>query len=68
MTLTQRYTATSLDGSSADPSHSLVRRFARDQSRQGPLNDAEFMANVGALANGHIDVRGSRYAVVYERS
>jgi dihydrofolate reductase len=52
VSLTQYYTATSLDGFIADPSHSLEWLFTRDQDRAGPLNYAEFIAGVGALAMG----------------
>ena len=52
MSLTQYYTATSLDGFIADPDHSLGWLFTRDQDRAGPLNYAEFIAEVGALAMG----------------
>ena len=52
MPLTQDYTATSLDGFIADESHSLDWLFTRDQDHGGPLNYAEFIASVGALAMG----------------
>ena len=52
MPLTQYYTATSLDGFIADASHSLDWLFTRDQDHAGPLNYAEFIASVGALAMG----------------
>ncbi|MGH3065615.1 MAG: dihydrofolate reductase family protein [Gaiellaceae bacterium] len=52
MSLTQYYTATTLDGFIADADHSLDWLFTRDQDRQGPLNYAEFVAGVGALAMG----------------
>jgi dihydrofolate reductase len=52
VTLTQYYTATSLDGFIADPENSLDWLFTRDQDRSGPLNYAEFIAGVGALAMG----------------
>ena len=52
MSLTQYYTATSLDGFIADPNHSLDWLFTRDQDRAGPLNYADFNAEVGALAMG----------------
>ena len=52
MGLTQYYTATSLDGFIADERHSLDWLFTRQQDRSGPLNYAEFVANVGATAMG----------------
>src|SRR4249919_879079 len=52
MSLTQYYTATTLDGFIADPDHSLDWLFTRDQDREGLLNYAEFIAGVGALAMG----------------
>jgi dihydrofolate reductase len=52
MSLTQYYTATTLDGFIADPDHSLDWLFTRDQDHAGPLNYAEFIAGVGALAMG----------------
>jgi dihydrofolate reductase len=52
VSLTQYYTATSLDGFIADPDHSLEWLFTRDQDRGGPLNYADFIADVGALAMG----------------
>jgi dihydrofolate reductase len=52
MSLTQYYTATSLDGFIADENHSLDWLFTRNQDRSGPLNYAEFIAEVGALAMG----------------
>ena len=52
MTLTQYYTATTLDGFIADESHSLDWLFTRRQDRSGPLNYAEFIAGVGAVAMG----------------
>src|ERR687898_3117339 len=50
--LTQYYTATTLDGFIADPDNSLDWLFTRNQDRDGPLNYAEFIADVGALAMG----------------
>jgi dihydrofolate reductase len=50
--LTQYYTATTLDGFIADPDDSLEWLFTREQDRDGPLNYAEFVADVGALAMG----------------
>jgi dihydrofolate reductase len=52
VSLTQYYTATTLDGFIADEHHSLEWLFTRKQDRDGPLNYAEFIANVGALAMG----------------
>jgi dihydrofolate reductase len=52
VSLTQYYTATTLDGFIADPNHSLDWLFTRDQDRAGFLNYAEFIAGVGALAMG----------------
>jgi dihydrofolate reductase len=52
MPLTQYYTATTLDGFIADPDDSLEWLFTRDQDREGPLNYAAFITEVGALAMG----------------
>ena len=52
VSLTQYYTATTLDGFIADENHSLEWLFTRDQDRAGPLNYEEFIAGVGALAMG----------------
>jgi dihydrofolate reductase len=52
VSLTQYYTATSLDGFLADENHSLDWLFPRDQDREGPLNYASFIAEAGALAMG----------------
>jgi dihydrofolate reductase len=52
MSLTQYYTATTLDGFIADEDHSLEWLFTRDQDRDGPLNYGAFIADVGALAMG----------------
>ena len=52
MSLTQYYTATTLDGFLADENNSLEWLFTWDQDRAGPGNYAEFIANVGALAMG----------------
>ena len=52
MSLTQYYTATSLDGFIADADHSLEWLFTREQDRDGPLNYDVFIAGVGALAMG----------------
>ena len=52
MSLTKYYTATTLDGFIADPNDSLEWLFTREQDRDGPLNYAAFIAEVGALAMG----------------
>ena len=52
MSLTQYYTATTLDGFIADPDDSLDWLFTRNQDGDGPLNYAEFISEVGALAMG----------------
>ena len=52
MSLTQYYTATTLDGFIADPDNSLEWLFTRDQDLAGLLNYADFIAGVGALAMG----------------
>jgi dihydrofolate reductase len=51
-TITQYYTATSLDGFIADENHSLDWLFTRDQDRGGLLNYGDFIAGVGAVAMG----------------
>ena len=52
MSLTQYYTATSLDGFIADPDNSLDWLFTRKQEADGPLNYDAFIADVGAMAMG----------------
>jgi dihydrofolate reductase len=52
VSLTQYYTATTLDGYIADASHSLDWLFTRQQDRDGFLNYDAFYAEVGALAMG----------------
>ncbi len=52
MSLTQYYTATSLDGYIADPGNSLDWLFTRKQVDDAPLNYGEFIADVGAMAMG----------------
>ena len=52
MGVTQYYTAVSLDGFIADEEHSLEWLFSREQDRAGPLNYADFVAEVGAVAMG----------------
>ena len=50
--LTQYYTATTLDGFIADPNNSLDWLFTRAREKDGPLNYDDFIAGVGALAMG----------------
>jgi dihydrofolate reductase len=52
VSLTQYYTATTLDGFIADPNHSLDWLFTRRREPDGPLNYDEFITRVGALAMG----------------
>ena len=52
MSLTQYYTATSLDGFIADPDNSLEWLFTRKREDDGPLNYGEFIAQIGAMAMG----------------
>jgi dihydrofolate reductase len=52
VSLTQYYTATTLDGFIADPDDSLDWLFTRKREEDGPLNYGEFIADVGALAMG----------------
>lgn len=52
MSLTQYYTATTLDGFIADPNHSLDWLFTRNRDPAGPLNSDEFFSEVGAMAMG----------------
>jgi len=52
MSLTQYYTATTLDGFIADPGDSLEWLFTRAQEEGGPGNYRDFIAGVGALAMG----------------
>ena len=52
MPLTQYYTAMTLDGFIAGADHSLEWLFKHEQDRAGPLNYADFIARVGALAMG----------------
>jgi dihydrofolate reductase len=52
VSLTQYYTATSLDGFIADPDNSLDWLFVRKREPDGPLNYDEFIAGVGAMAMG----------------
>ena len=52
MSVTQYYTATTLDGFIADERHSLDWLFTRDQKPDGLLNYRSFIADVGALAMG----------------
>ncbi len=52
MSLTQYYTATTLDGFIADPQNSLDWLFTRRREPDGPLNYDDFIAGVGAMAMG----------------
>jgi dihydrofolate reductase len=52
VSLTQYYTATTLDGFIADPDNSLDWLFTRAREEDGPLNYDDFIADVGALAMG----------------
>jgi dihydrofolate reductase len=52
VSLTQYYTATTLDGFIADPDSSLEWLFTRQHEPDGPLNYGDFIAEVGALAMG----------------
>jgi len=52
VSLTQYYTATSLDGFIADENHSLEWLFKQQQDHEGPLNYKDFVADVGAVAMG----------------
>jgi dihydrofolate reductase len=52
VSLTQYYTATTLDGFIADPDNSLDWLFTRARDEDGLLNYGEFIADVGALAMG----------------
>jgi dihydrofolate reductase len=52
VSLTQYYTATTLDGFIADPDNSLDWLFTRAREDEGLLNYRDFIAAVGALAMG----------------
>ncbi len=52
MSLTQYYTATTLDGFIADPDNSLEWLFKQAREDNGPLNYGDFIAAVGAMAMG----------------
>jgi dihydrofolate reductase len=52
VSLTQYYTATTLDGFIADPHNSLDWLFTRKQALDGALNYGEFIAATGAMAMG----------------
>ncbi len=52
MSLTQYYTATSLDGFIADENHSLDWLFTRAREPGGSLDYGAFIAEVGAIAMG----------------
>jgi dihydrofolate reductase len=52
VSLTQYYTATSLDGFIADADNSLDWLFSRDREEDGPFNYGDFIAGIGAMAMG----------------
>ena len=52
VSVTQYYTATTLDGFIADPDNSLEWLFTRERDEGGALNYRDFIAKVGALAMG----------------
>jgi dihydrofolate reductase len=52
VSLTQYYTATTLDGFIADPDNSLDWLFTRKREDDGSLNYGDFIAGVGAIAMG----------------
>jgi dihydrofolate reductase len=52
VSLTQYYTATTLDGFIADPNNSLDWLFTRKREPDGPLNYDDFITEVGAMAMG----------------
>jgi dihydrofolate reductase len=52
VSLTQYYTATTLDGFIADPNNSLDWLFTRARDEDGPMNYGDFIARTGALAMG----------------
>jgi dihydrofolate reductase len=52
MSLTQYYTATTLDGFIAGPDDSLDWLFVQEQDHEGPLNYYGFVSDVGAGAMG----------------
>jgi dihydrofolate reductase len=52
LSLTQYYTAATLDGFIADPDNSLEWLFKVKRDEHGPMNYEDFIAEVGALAMG----------------
>jgi dihydrofolate reductase len=52
VSLTQYYTASTLDGFIADPDNSLDWLFTREREDDGPLNYRDFIADIGAMAMG----------------
>ena len=57
MSLTQYYTATTLDGFIADAANSLGWLLSRHQERDGPMGYDGFIASVGAMAMGSTTYR-----------
>jgi dihydrofolate reductase len=52
VSLTQYYTATTLDGFIADPDNSLDWLFTRKREPDGPMNYGDFILGIGAMAMG----------------
>jgi dihydrofolate reductase len=52
VSLTQYYTATTLDGFIADPDDSLDWLFTRAREDDGPMTYGDFIAGIGAMAMG----------------
>jgi hypothetical protein len=68
VSLTQYYTATSVDGFIADADNSLDWLFTRKREDDGPLNYGEFIADVGAMACRSSPMRGDETATSPARS
>ena len=63
MTRTRYYTASSADGFIATDDHSLSWLLSRDIDEAGPMNHAEFMADIGAVVMGASTYRWIRAQV-----